>query len=297
MNQREAIRRRVLRGIVLNRQPGLHFPGNFLGILFDRVGRSGVRLSLDPGPWCRGAGGETDRAALTVLADLALGASIRAQLSPEARLATVSLGLQFTGVPRTGRLRADGEFQGFFARGAGRLGMSRVAVHGDAGQVCFGTGTFMALQPPKNMTLHPVPFRKRGSAEPAVLNEKYLSEEEKDILQRADAALAARGNFIERFWGGADKLENGSHVGNRVGHAQGGILIGMAASNAAAALPAGWKLSGISALYVSPGEGKSLRASSKVVHLGRMTAVVRTQITGKGRRRVLEVATTHCAGA
>ena len=297
MSTQQTIRRRVLRGIALNRRPGLHFPGSFLGVLFDRVSRSGARLSLDAGPWCRDASGQTHMAALTVLADLALGASIRVQLSPETRLATVSLGLQFTGAPRTGRLRAQGEFQGFFARGAGRLGMSRVAVHGGAGLVCFGTGTFMALQPPKNVTLHPVPFRGRGSAEPAGLNEKDLSEEEKDILQRADAALAGRGNFIENFWGGAHKLENGLHVGNRVGHAQGGIQIGMAASNAAAALPSGWKLSGITALYVSPGEGRSLRANSKVVHLGRLTAVVRTQITGKNRRRVLEVVTTHCAAA
>lgn len=297
MNARQIIRRRVLRGIALNRQPGLHFPGSFLGILFDRIDRSGARLSLDPGPWCRDAGDETDMAALTVLADLALGASIRAQLSPETRLATVSLGLQFTGAPRKGRLRAEGGFQGFFARSAGRLGLSRVAVHGDAGQVCFGTGTFMALQPPKNVTLHPVPFRKRGSAEPAGLNEEDLSEEEKDILRRADAALAAGGNFIGKFWGGAHKLENGLHVGNRVGHAQGGILIGMAASNAAAALPSGWKMSGITALYVSPGEGRLLRANSKVVHQGRLTAVVRTRITGKNRRRVLEVVTTHCAAA
>lgn len=297
MNTRQTIRRRILRGIALNRQPGLHFPGNFLGVHFDRVDRSGARLSLDPGPWCRDAGGQTHRAALTVLADLALGASIRAQLSPETRLATVSLGLQFTGAPRAGRLRAEGEFQGFFACGAGRLGMSRVAVHGSGGQVCFGTGIFMALQPPKNVTLHPVPFRTRKSPEPSRLSEKDLNEEEKKILQRADAALAARGNFIEKFWGGAHRLENGLHVGNRVGHAQGGILIGMAASSAAAALPPGWQLSGITALYVSPGEGKALRASSTVVHSGRLTAVVRTRISGKNRRRVLEVVTTHCASA
>ncbi len=282
-----------MRGIALNRQPGLHFPASFLGIHFDRVRRSGARLSLDPGPWCRDAGGETHVAALTVLADLALGSSIRVQLSRETRLATVSLGLQFTGLPRTGRLRAEGEFQGFFNGGAGRLGMSRVAVHGSAGLVCFGSGTFMALQPPKNVTLHPVPFRTRKSPEPFRVSEEDLNAEEKQILQRADAALAARGNFIEKFWSGARELENGLHVGNRVGHAQGGILIGMAASNCAAALPAGWKLSGITALYVSPGEGKVLRAKSKVIHQGRLTAVVRTQVTGKKRRRVLEVVTTH----
>lgn len=297
MNSRAAIRRRVLRGIALNRQPGLHFPASFLGIHFDRVARGVARLSLDPGPWCRDAGGETHMAALAVLADLALGASIRAQLSPETRLATVSLGLQFTGAPRSGRLRAQGEFQGFFHRGAGRMGMSRVAVHGGGGQVCYGTGTFMALQPPRNVTLHPVPFRTRKSPEPSRLGEANLEAEETGILRRADAALAARGNFIEKFWGGAHQLDNGLHVGNRVGHAQGGILIAMAAANAAAALPSGWRLSGITALYVSPGEGRSLRASSKVLHLGRLTAVVRTRITGRNRRRVLEVSTTHCAAA
>ena len=292
----------MLRGLALNRQPGLHFPGNFLGIHFDRVGRLGARLSLDPGHWCCGAGGETDRAALTVLADLALGASIRAQLSPEARLATVSLGLQFTAVPRTGRLRADGEFQGFFTRGSARLGMSRVAVHGDAGQVCFGTGTFMALQPPKNMKLHPVPLRHRKSPEPPRLNEAGLEPEERQILGRADAALAARGVFIENFWGigpraGKGTLEYGLHVGNRVGHAQGGILLALAAATAGTALPAHWRLSGISAWNISPGEGKALRAKSQVIHQGRLTAVVRTQIAGKGRHRVLDVVTTHCASA
>ena len=295
MTRQETIRRRVLRGIALNRQPGLHFPGAFLGVLFDQVNRAGARLSLDAGPWCRDAGGDTDLAALMVLADLALGASIRAQLTPERRLATVSLGLQFTGAPRKGRLRAEGEFQGFLAGAAGKLGMSRVAVHSGSGLICYGTGTFMALQPPKDVTLHPVPFRTRQSREPSSLDEEDLETDEKNILRRADAALAARGNFIEAFWGGANELQNGLHVGNRVGHAQGGILISMAAKSAAARLSRAWRLSGITALYVSPGEGRLLRASSKVVHLGRLTAVVRTQITGKGRRRVLEVVTTHAA--
>jgi acyl-coenzyme A thioesterase PaaI-like protein len=297
LNSRQTIRRRVLRGIALNRQPGLHFPGAFLGIHFDRVDRGGARLSLDSGPWCRETGGETGLAALTVLADLALGASIRARLSPERRLATVSFTLQFTGAPRTGDLRAFGEFQGFFERGAGKLGLSRVSVASSAGQVCYGTGTFMSLQPPGHVKLHPVPFRNRKSREPAPLDDKDLKADEKGILRRADVALAARGAFIENFWGGADALQNGLHVGNRVGHAQGGILIAMAARSAAARLPRGWQLSGITALYVSPGEGRLLRAGSKVVHLGRLTAVVRTEVTGKNRRRVLEVVTTHCASA
>lgn len=289
----DAIRARVLRGIALNRQPGFHFPGNFLDVSYDRVDRRGARLSIDPGPWCSDAVGEIDLGATAMLADLALGACVRAQLSREARVATVSLSLQFTGAPRRGRLQARAEFQGFFARGAGRLGLGRVAVTGRAGQICYGTGSFMALRPPRGMTLHPVPLRDRKSREPSPVEE--LDSNESKILARAEGALASEGSFIEKFWGGP-VLSNGLHAGNRVGHAQGGILVAMAAKSAAAQLPAGWRLSGVSALYISPGEGRTLRASSKVIHHGRLTAVVRTQVTGKNRRRVLEVVTTHCAG-
>jgi len=295
LSVRETIRRRVLRGLALNRQPGLHFPGNFLDVSFDRVGRRGVRLSIEPGPWSADVGGQTDLGALAILADLALGASIRAHLSREARVATVSLALQFTGAPRRGRLLAQGEFQGFFAQGAGRLGLSRVTVSGSAGQVCYGTGSFMALAPPKDVTLHPVPLRSRKSGEPGRISEKDLSVSERQILNRSDAALAAGGNFIEQFWGGAGTLRNGLHAGNRVGHAQGGILVAMAAKSAAAQLTGAWQLAGVSALYISPGEGRTLRASSSVIHRGRLTAVVRTCITGRDRRRVLEVVTTHAA--
>jgi len=160
----------------------------------------------------------------------------------------------------------------------------------------------MALAPPKNMTLHPVPLRNRKSPAPRRLEDGSLAFEERKILGRADAALAAGGAFIENFWGSAPRdgkgtLENGLHVGNRVGHAQGGILLALAAATAGTALPEKWRMSGISAWYTSPGEGRTLRASANVVHHGRLTAVVRTQITGKRRRRVLEVVTTHCAGA
>jgi acyl-coenzyme A thioesterase PaaI-like protein len=302
LKRREQVRSRVLRGIALNRQPGLHFPGNFLDVSFDRVARGASRLSVDPGPWCAQADGQTDLGSLAMLADLALAVCMRARLGRATRLATVSMHLQFTGVPRLGRLVADSEFQEFFRGATGRLGMSRVEIAGRAGQVCHGSGSFMALDPPKHVTLHPVPLRSRKSPEPLRLDEKHLHPEERKILGRADAALAQGGTFIDDFWGirpgnGECTLENGLHVGNRVGHAQGGIMFGMAAATACTALPAGWMLSGISAWYVSPGDATVLRARSKVVHQGRLTAVVRTQITGKNRRRVLEVVTTHCAGA
>src|SRR6185369_14576483 len=168
-------------------------------------------------------------------------------------LATVSMNLQFTGAPRRGRLSAAGEFEDFFHGGAGRLGMSRVTVDGAAGRICYGTGSFMALQPPRGVTLHPVPLRKRKSPEPSRLEEKNLSAEERKILGQADAALATGGVFIRNFWTGAGKhvLKNGLHAGNRVGHAQGGIMVALAAASAGAALPTGWMLSGISAWFIS----------------------------------------------
>ncbi len=285
----------MLRGIALNRTPGLHFPGNFLDISFDRVARDRSLLSLAPGPWCEDEHGRIDLAALAMLADIGLAASIRANLSRETRLATVSLHLQFTGTPATGRLQAEGVFQGFLRDAAGQLGMARVSLAGGAGTVCYGSGTFMALRPPKNVALHPVPLRSRAAPEPARLLEADLSAQERKILARADDALAASGPFIRNFWGGRTALENGLHAGNRVGHAQGGILVGMAAASAAAALPTGWKLSGITAQYISPGEGRRLRAASTVIHQGRLTAVVRTQIRGRNRRHVLDVTTTHKA--
>lgn len=297
MSVSDTIRRRVLRGIALNRAPGFHFPGNFLDVSFDRVGRKGVRLSIDPGPWSADPSGQTDLGALAILADLALGASVRAQLTRDARVATVSLTLQFTGAPRVGRLKAVGEFQCFFKGTAGRLGLSRVAVTGGAGQICYGTGSFMALAPPPGVTMHPVPLRKRGSPFSLFPDEKKLNQKEKKVLACADAALATGVNFIGNFWGGAGVLQNGLHAGNRVGHAQGGILIAMAAKSAAAKLAGDWRLGAVTALYISPGEGRTLRAKSKVIHQGRLTAVVNTYVTGKNGRRVLEVVTTHCAGA
>jgi acyl-coenzyme A thioesterase PaaI-like protein len=140
-----------------------------------------------------------------------------------------------------------------------------------------------------------VPFRNRRSPSPFGLTEKDLSREEQDILARADAALAAGGNFIGHFWGEKGTLRNGLHAGNRVGHAQGGILIALAAKSAAAKLGAGWRLGAVTALYVSPGEGRTLRARSEMIHQGRLTAVVRTKVIGKNRRRVLEVLSTHAA--
>jgi acyl-coenzyme A thioesterase PaaI-like protein len=301
----QATRNQVLRGIHLNREPGYHFVGNFLDISFDHVAVRDSRLSMDAGPHCTEPDGRINLGAFAVFADLALAATVRANVSPETRLATVCMNLHFTGAPLAGRLEAASAFESFFHGAAGQQGLSRVRIAADGEQVCVGSGSFMVLKPPKGVALHPMPQRRREETV-AVPAAGKLQRDEKKIMDLAEAALVSTsadgGSFVRRFWnyqprpvtGGAScSVKNGPHIANRVGHVQGGILLGLAADTACAALPASWALTGVSAWYISPGEGRALRAKSRIVHHGRLTSVVRTQITGKANRRVLEVVTTH----
>ncbi len=308
------IRAQVLRGIALNREPGYHFAGNFLGLSYDHVGTDYTALSVDVAPHCAQADGQLGMAGFAILADLVMAAAVRAGLPSHTRLATVTMNLQFTGAPRTGRLDGRGAMLGFVEGAAGRQGVSTVRIGNAAGPVCTGTGTFMVLKPPKGVELHPVPHRRRGENPALEIPGGKLRPDEKKVIAIAEDALAqtrARGGaFIDRFWsvdakhspGGAQSaVKNGPHIGNRVGHVQGGILLGLAADNAVAALTPHWQLTALSAWYISPGEGRSLRIRSKVVHHGRLVALVRTEVTGKGRdggrRKVFELMTTHACRA
>jgi acyl-coenzyme A thioesterase PaaI-like protein len=301
------IRNQVLRGLALNREPGFHFAGHFLGVSLHGRTQEESRASLEPGPHCEEADGQVNLGAIALLADIALASAIRKSLTPEQRLATVGMHLQFTGAAMKGRLDASGFFEGFLDGGSGRQGLSRVAVTCAGHKVLFGSGAFMALDPPPGVILHPMGRPVRHDVKP--LSDDALEPHEAAILKRADLALAdatRRHSFIRRFWGQDPRatrtgatciMENDAHIANRVGHVQGGLLVGLAATTAMAALPASWMLSGISAWFVSPGEGPAMKAKSRVVHHGRHTAVVRTEITGKDRRRVLEAVSTHALRA
>jgi acyl-coenzyme A thioesterase PaaI-like protein len=301
MSPEERIRRRVLRAISLNRTPGYHFPGNFVDLSFDRVDRAGACVSYetdtqDPG----------DFGSLSVLADFALGTAVRASLHPATRLATVSMTLELAVAPRAGTVSAAAHCHGFVGEGDARIGRGRVVLEDAAGEIGYGSGAFMVLKPPPQVALHPVPLRKRGDAEPPVLAERDLAPDELRILRHADEALerAARTGqpFLRHFWGfmpqgdrsGAScVIPNGPHVGNRVGYVQGGILLGLAAATATAALPEAWALSSLAAAFISPGEGTALRAQASIVHRGQRVSVIRTEVTRGDGRRVLEAMTTH----
>ena len=303
MSPEDHIRRRVLRAIALNRTPGLHFPGNFIELSFDRVDSANTRLSYETDPQ-----DPSDIGSLAILADFALGTAVRADLDPATRLATVSMTLELGAAPRAGIVRAASRCHGFVGEGEGRTGRGRVVIEDAGGEVGYGSGVFMVLKPPPQRTLHPVPLRKRGDAGPAPLAERDLAPEELRILRHADQALehAAKSGqpFIRHFWGFLPQAARGAascvmpvgpHVGNRVGYVQGGVLLGLAAVTATAALPETWTLSTIAAAFISPGEGPALKAQANVVHHGRRVSVIRTEITRSDGRRVLEVMSTHAA--
>lgn len=300
----DSIRGRVLAGLARNRIPGFHFAGNFLGVSYDTVDALDSRVSLDPGPHCTDGEGETNIGVIAMLADIALATSVRAALdSLSTRLATVSMHLQFTGVPMVGRARGEGVFQGFLEDTAARQGLARMSIACGGKLACYGTGAFMALAPPPGVTMHPVVTDRPADA--PRLGEMELDAEERVILAQAEAALAkaATGSsFIDAFWGYEPRttaegavcvMKNGGHVGNRVGHVQGGLLVGLAATAARAALAPEWTLAGVTAAFISPGEGATLEATATIVHRGRETAVTRTVVSGIGGRRVLEVLATH----
>ena len=305
MTDTHSLREQVLRGITLNREPGYPFVGIFLDISFDHIAARDARLSMNTSPHNAETDGQMNLGAFAVFADLALAAVVRAAVTPETRLATVSMNLNFTGTPRRGRLEAVSAFESFFQGAAGQQGLSRVGIAADGEQMCVGSASFMVLKPPKGVALRPMPQRRRDDPAPALI-ESRLTREESKIIELAEDALAQveahGGSFIRRFWGyephhlegGAScTVKNGPHIANRVGHVQGGVLLGLAATTACTALPSTWALTGVSAWYISPGEGRTLKVRSRIVHHGRLTSVVRTHITGRDNRRVLEVVTTH----
>lgn len=288
----------MLRAIALHRTPGFNFPGHFLDLSYDKVTRDGARLSLVTGPHCADADGQMNIGAVALLADMALASSLRDAVGASARLATVSMSLQFSGAPRLGTIRADASFDGFVAGTSEHQGLARVRVTSGRKVVCTGSGAFMLLG---SSAPHPLP--RRNSARTVELPPvDHLNAVEEAVYRRAREAFDEEGPFLARFWGYAPvkrkggascAAPNGMHVGNRVGHAQGGVTFGMAAITARACLPERWKLVAASAWYVGPGTGSSLRARSRIIHHGALTAVVHTRIVDEHKRGVLECVTSH----
>lgn len=292
----------VLKGLARNREPGWNFPGNFLEVSFDAVSSDAARLSLDTPDHLLDRTSELSIAPLAVFIDIGLAAALRQTIGLATRVATVSMSVQLTGAPRRGRLESIARFDGFVADTGDRVGLVRLEIVGSAGLVATAGGTFMVLGNRANTA--PLPMRRREEAPTvAPLAVGDLADDERAAYERAlFAAQPGPHAFIDRFWsleprkkerGAVCDFVNGLHVGNRVGHVQGGISFALGALTGTAALGAGWTLVGAVASYLNPGTAPTLRAEAEVLHQGRSTAAARTRVTDTEGRTVIEALTHH----
>ena len=294
--------------IALNRTPGYHFCGNFFNLLYDDVDSQHSIVHIDSAAQCSDQDGQMSLTAFAMLADMGLATGIRFGLDKTTRLATVSISLQLTGAQRAGRVSASSQSQGFIQGAQGQQGLSQTRLTADGELVCIGQGAFMILPVPGGKILDPIPWVETKPPTNPHLDLSSLSEDEAWVLKRVEQAVTKsnqdNGNFVGHFLGlypqatptGAYvQIENGAHIANRVKHVQGGIVLALGMETASAALGADWLLSGVTATYISPGEGETISATSAIVHRGRMTAVVRTQVINSSGRQALEVLTTHAS--
>ncbi len=303
----DAIRAQLLRGIAGNRIPGLHFPGYFLDIALPRIDGESVAMSVACTPYTRDAGGMVDLTALCLLADSSLATSTRNLVAAGARLATLHLQMQFTGLPISADVHSLARSGGVCHDTAVRQLHATATLSTAQGVVCHASGEFAALDPPPGVELAPLPWQLATPPQAVALKSRELTADEKPLLNACNSALrkaAAQPAFIQHFWGSlpvktADgaraRFAVGPHLTNRVGHVQGGISVGVAARCGCAAAPEGMMLSNIAAWYISPGRGKMLTVRSRVVHAGKTIAVVRTEVKNDSGARVLEVVTHHVA--
>ena len=303
----ETIRRQVLLALAANRTPGFHYPGHFLGLHWPRVGGNDLEEVMPDSPQCRNVDGSLNLAAFCVLVDTALATASRLKVGGGIRQATVHLHVQFTGAPLRGESRAHGRFEGFSSGAATRQSLTSARFSAGGETVCHASGTFVVLPPPPGVNLAPLPWQ-RGSGELASpLDRKELKSDERMIMKACESALKRADQehaFIEHFWealplqtdaGSRCTVKIGPQHGNRVGHVQGGLLLGLAAITARAAAPQHSQLSAIATWYISPGQGRALKITSRRFHEGRSFAAVRTEIRNADGSRVLEVVSHHAA--
>ena len=308
---RPAVIEHVARAVAASRRPGLYFPGYFLGLHTHRLDEKGVSISIAEGAHCTNADGTMNIGAIAVVTDLALGGAMRVHFGQAIRMATLNMQLNFTGIPARGEIRADTRFDGLLRGISSTQGRVSGEVYAGKELLIRATASFGTPPAPPGAQLTDVPWFELHKAQSVEsIPEAHLHKREQDIMRRAKAALRAAEKdsgrhghaFIEHFWSQLPrKTRDGAvctvplalHNGNRVGHAQGGVLFSMAVSTAMTALPTASVLSSASAWYIRPGTGHKLKVRSRILQHGRTMGVVLTEVTDAEGHRVLEAMTTH----
>ena len=300
--------RRVLEALHAARTPGWMFPAHFLDIFFEPAGAErGACALMQAGPHCLDATGRVSHAALAVLADVCMAAAVRAHAGREVRIATLTLRLSFGALPAAGRLRAAAHVRMMPAQLAMNSAIVGVEIR-DAGgaMVCSGEATFAALENRQQTASHPLPTASTltGGLRPAA-----LAPDEQPVWEWArTAAIEADGaaSFLDRFWslhspmpprsegGVAWSVGLGRHNSNRVGHLQGGVLLGLLASACRQATAPQFALVDIAVQYLEAASEQQLAVHAHPVRSGGSAAASHASLRGADGK-LLACAQAHLA--
>ncbi len=294
---------RVLQALSLQRIVGWHLPGYYLGIAYESVSHNEATLTMDLDSNID-RNGQPLPVALCILADVALAAAIRGHVGFESRLATISAKLTFTGNSGAQPLAAKSHAR--FQSDVNTIAIRNSAVTIFSGEtdICFAEASFAVLDRPTDKPAQAEP--RHGSLEKVdLLDINELTGPEERAYQRALKASGDDGDsqitFTEKFWeltptGQGDtatgEIHCGLHIGNRVGHVQGGILLGLAISTSLATVTPGWRILEINANFIRPGTEGTLSASSRILNRGRNLAHVTCDITTDTGRLALQAQLT-----
>ena len=306
-SSQQALLDHVCRAITANRQPGIHFPGFYLGFSSRRIHKDGAEIIMPYGIHCADFNGNVNLSALATLADLGLGSAIRPHLTDGARLATLTLQMPFSGALAKSECKIITQFDGFTEGTSATLARASGTLFAAGALVCHTSGVFANPPVPSGAKIVSVPWRQMAEAQRQTsIPLTDMEDDELQIVKSAESALQANRqgrSFIERFWGhlpgrganggATNTIKIAPHMANRVGHLQGGILFGIAASTAIAALPKESVLINASAWYISAGLGDYLQVRSRALQCGKTVAVVLTEVIGKNGRLALEMITSH----
>jgi acyl-coenzyme A thioesterase PaaI-like protein len=297
---------RVERTLTINRKAKLNFPGVFMDVIGHELDEDRIRLEFYDDPIFRDGRDEVSWVAVGVLADLALGGVTRPRGGPGVRPATVHIALQMSGAPVRGDLAVDARFLMFSQRTRASQALSTATIMTGDTVLAGCSGAFVMLDLPAGQEQFPRPWLPEGAADEAV-GPIELDDNERQAVamcKRAADAATSEHPFIEHFWCGIPEAREGvagldievaPHLGNRIGHVHGGVLLGTVARVASAAVRGDMRVSNLSAYFLSPGLAPRLHVRSEVVQQGRSLAVVRSSVRGADGKLVLEATSQHIA--
>lgn len=280
----------VLRALHAARTPGWMFPAHLLDLHFVQpVSAEGAVACLHIGPYCAEASGCVSKAAMAVLADVSMAAAVRGHMGHSVRIATMSLRLSFHQQPRQGLLHAVAQVRFMPKDLAMDVAVVTLNMETNAGELCcVGEGTFAVLDNKQGTANHPLPTE---STLTGALTLEALTEAERAVWERAlqsEARASASCSSLEYFWGLKQvepavipvqrQVRIGKHNGNRVGHLQGGIVLGVLADACINLCNGLQELVDISVQYLEPVAGSHTCVQVTPLRMGRNASLLQAQL-------------------